>query len=171
MNGGVCRAKELRKKRWPSSSRSHKVHDLGDHSCRCVKLAAEIGQFTLDPLMLGILTVQKGYSWPRVEQQRPHVRQFRSRSSRCQASCHSAGPSLPATCAARAPTERSETASSRVSRTNSDNDFPRSAARALIASRNSELARTVIVVRTYDHRTTYSVSEGCRAVTGPQLTE
>ena len=171
MNGGVCRAKELRKKRWPSSSGSHKVHDLGDHTCRCVKLASEIGQSTPDPLMLGIRTVQKGYSWPRIEQQRLHVRQFRPRSSRCQASCHSAGPSLPATCADRAATERSETASSRVSRTNSDNDFPRSAARALVASRNSELARTVIVVRTYDHRTPYSVSEECGAVTGPQWSE
>lgn len=171
MTGRGCRAKELRKKRRPSSSGRHEVHDLGDHSCRCVKLAAEIGQFTLDPLMLEIRPVQKGYSWPRIEQQRLHVRQFRSRSSRCQASCHSAGPSLPATCAARAPADRSETASSKVSRTNSDNDFPRSAARALIASRNSEQARNVIVERTYDHRTPSSVSEGCGAVTGPQWSE
>ncbi len=93
--------------------------------------------------------MRKRDSWPYIRR-RSQVLQFRSRNSRCQASSRSAGASWLATCAARSPTERSATASSRVSRTNSDNDFPRSAARASRAERNSTPVRTVIVTPTYE---------------------
>lgn len=86
--------------------RSDEAHHLRDNSSRCVKLADESREFTRAPSMLGVPPAAKSHRWPCIRQQRLRVRQFRCFNSRCQASCHSAGPSLPATCAALSPTER-----------------------------------------------------------------
>lgn len=69
MHDGLGGAQEFREERGPAASRSDQVHDLGDNGCRCVELAAEFGQRTCDPPMLGIGAVKERHSRTRVEQQ------------------------------------------------------------------------------------------------------
>ena len=71
MHDSLGGAQELREERRPSASRTNEVHYLGDNGRCRVELAAEVGQFTGDPLMLGVRPVQERYSRSRIEQQRP----------------------------------------------------------------------------------------------------
>lgn len=92
MHDGLGEAQEFREERGPSASRGHKVHDLGDNCCRCVELAAKFRQLTHDPLMLGVGPIKECPSRARIEQQGSQVRELPSCNSRCQLSCHTAGP-------------------------------------------------------------------------------
>ena len=67
MHDSLGGEQELREERGPSASRSHEVHYLGDNGRCRVELAAEGGQLTPDPLMLGVQPIKESYSRTRIE--------------------------------------------------------------------------------------------------------
>lgn len=64
-------AQELYEERGPSAAGGDKVHYFGDNGGGRVESAAEGGQLTRGPLMLGIRLIKKCHSRSRIEQERP----------------------------------------------------------------------------------------------------
>ena len=71
MHDGFGGAQELREERGPSAAGCDKVHYFGDNGRGRVESAAEGGQLTRGPLVLGIRPIKKSYSRSRIEQERP----------------------------------------------------------------------------------------------------